>query len=100
MGDKKSDALQVTCPHCHSLLHVDATTGDVLYSKKHEKRDVESFDKAVELAREKEKQRSGLFEEAIELERKRKELLEKKFKEAQKNSSDDDTPPASPFDFD
>jgi hypothetical protein len=100
MGDHDKPTLTVTCPHCHSTLTVDAATGEVLLSKKAEKREVESLDKAMEMEREKARQKDSLFDQAIEMERKRKELLEKKFQEARKSTAGDDTPPPKPFDFD
>ena len=99
MSDTKK-TIEVTCPHCNSILRVDAATGEVIVSKKKEKRQFESLEKVVEVAREKEKEKKGLFEKALELEKKRKELLEKKFKEAKELSTDDETPPPNPFEFD
>ena len=92
--------IEVKCPHCDSILRVDAETGEVLVSKKKEKRQFESFDKVVEVAREKEEEKKGLFEKALEMEKKRKELLEKKFLEAKEITADDDAPPPNPFEFD
>lgn len=100
MKDKPVPAIEVTCPHCQSVLKVDAASGEVLLSRKHEKREVESFDSALQNAREWEKKKGDLFEQAFETERKRKELLEKKFQEAQKSSSADPERPLKPIDLD
>ena len=100
MGNTDKPSLTVACPHCHSILTVDAATGEVLLSKKAEKKEVESLDKAIEIEREKAQKKESLFEQAFEMEKKRKELLEKKFQEAQKSTAGDDAPPPKPFDFD
>jgi hypothetical protein len=100
MGNPDKPSLTVACPHCHSILTVDSATGEVLLSKKAEKKEVESLDKAIEIEREKAGQKESLFEQAFEMEKKRKELLEKKFQEAQKSTAGDATPPPNPFDFD
>ncbi len=43
---------------------------------------------------------NNFFEQAFEQEKKRKDMLEKKFREAQKQTEGDDSPPPKPFDFD
>jgi len=100
MENQPKSAVEVVCPHCQSVLKVDPASGEVLLSRKHEKREVESFDSALQNAREWEKKKGDLFEQAFEVERKRKDLLEKKFQEAQKSSSADPERPFKPIDLD
>jgi hypothetical protein len=101
MKDDSKPTIAVRCPHCQSQLTVDASSGEVLLSKKHEKREVESFDTALANAREWDRRKENLFEQAFEQEKKRKDVLEKKFREAQKQTEGDDSPPPpKPFDFD
>ncbi|HNR39724.1 MAG TPA: hypothetical protein PKN61_11865 [Acidobacteriota bacterium] len=100
MSQPPEHTIDVQCPHCQSRLTVDRETGEVLLSKKHEKREVESFDSAVANARDWDRRKENLFEQAFEQEKKRKDMLEKKFREAQKQTEGDDSPPPKPFDFD
>ena len=100
MNPKETNSTQVICPYCKSILKIDPETGEIVFSQKHEKKEVESFDAAVAIEKEREKNKASLFEQAIELEKKRKELLEKKFQEAQKSTSDDAPPPLKPIDLD
>lgn len=96
----QTETLAVKCPHCGSELRVDTSTGDVLLSKKAEKRDVASFDAALERERERQSRHKDLFSQAFEQEQKRKERLEKKFAEARKEADKTPEPPTNPFDLD
>lgn len=98
------DALEVICPDCGSFLTVDQKTGAVIGHKKdpHAGKKKASFDdlasdfiKGKELADKK-------FEKAMEERKHRAEILEKKFREAQKRAEQEkDAPrPLRPFDLD
>lgn len=100
MNPTDGRSIRVVCPHCSSILQVDPESGQILLSQKKEKKEVESFDAAFQIEKEREKNKGNLFEQAIEMEKKRKDLLEKKFKEAQKSSAGDNTPILKPIDLD
>jgi hypothetical protein len=100
----RNDVLEVICPDCGSFLTIDPQTRAVIGHKKdpHAGKPKASFDdlasgflKGKELADKK-------FEKAMEERKHRAEILEKKFREAQKRAEQEkDAPrPLRPFDLD
>lgn len=100
MTHKDDDTLKVQCPHCGAELKVDRDSGAVIHSKKVEKREVETFDAALQIEMERQNRHKDLFSQAVEMERKRKELLEKKFQEASREADGSASPPPRLFDLD
>lgn len=79
MGNRKK--IEVQCSCCESKLTVDASSGEVLFTKVSEKKEF-SFDDALEQVKAYEATASARFDEAFNKEKTRKGLIDAKFQEA------------------
>ncbi|GIX46506.1 MAG: hypothetical protein KatS3mg131_0717 [Candidatus Tectimicrobiota bacterium] len=95
------DTAKLVCPCCKATLVVDRATLAVLYVNEQRDKGSGSFDQALQALKEKEKQLGSRFQQAMAEEKQRRALLDKKFKELQKQAAakPDERPPR-PFDFD
>jgi len=93
-----ADRVELTCPCCGTQLVADAETGEILSELR--PRRTASFEDAVSEVRGGAKRREDAFAKAFDRTQKLDELLEKKFEEAKKKSSDDDRRPVNPLDLD
>lgn len=88
MGKEKRDVFEVTCPHCHASIWIDAASRSLLKAEKG-LRKKESLEEL--LAREQERRATfdRKFEATAELERQKKEKARQKFAAALKKAEDD-----------
>jgi len=95
---KESKRLQVRCPCCDSLLTVDSTNGNILFTEKPRKKGLSFEDAINDLHKEKETA-DDRFRDAFEKESGRLKSIEGKFQEALKRKDELDDP-VNPLDFD
>ncbi len=93
-----ADGIQVVCPCCQTKLTVDAASGEILSEER--PRRTKSFEEALSELRSSSRKREDAFAKAFERTRRLDEILEKKFKEAQKKTEGDTAPPVNPLDLD
>ncbi|MEE9219177.1 MAG: hypothetical protein V3U98_08920 [Acidobacteriota bacterium] len=95
-----SDPLQVRCPCCDALLSVDPQSGSVLFHDQPKITEKMSLEEAVKQEQVRRGEAGQRLQQAFEENRRQEDLLEKKFREAQKRAERDPGKPRSPFDFD
>jgi hypothetical protein len=95
---KDSRRLQVRCPCCDSLLTVESSTGNILFTEKPRKKELSFEDAVNDVHREKETA-DDRFRDAFERENTRLKSIEGKFQEALKRK-DELEDPVNPLDFD
>jgi len=95
------DRVDVECPCCATRLTVDVETGEIL-AEDRPKRDVDkTFQAAMTDVQTGAGKREQTFAKAFDRTQKLDDLLDKKFEEARKKASKDDSnKPRSPFDLD
>ncbi|MCX6562850.1 MAG: hypothetical protein NTU60_04500 [Candidatus Aminicenantes bacterium] len=81
MSEEKGKVVAVTCPCCHSLLWVEASTGSLVKSEKAAKKK-ESLDDLLLKEKKKKDGFATKFEETAELEKKKFETAKEKFAKA------------------
>lgn len=92
--------LIVECPCCTTKLTLDRETGDVLAEERPRFDPTKTFEKAMAEVREGGQRREDAFSKAAERTRRSEDVLGKKFEEAMKKASKDDTPFRNPLDLD
>ena len=95
---KESKRLQVRCPCCESLLTVDSSNGNILFTEKPRKKGLSFEDAINDLHKEKETA-DDRFRDAFDRENSRLQSIEGKFQEALKRK-DELEDPINPLDFD
>jgi hypothetical protein len=95
-----SSPLIVECPCCATKLTLDRDTGDVLAEERPRVDPTKTFEKAMNEVRAGAEKREDAFTKAAERTRRLGDLLEKKFEEASKKASKDETPFKNPLDLD
>ncbi|MGQ4807780.1 hypothetical protein NKDENANG_01140 [Candidatus Entotheonellaceae bacterium PAL068K] len=91
---------KMICPCCQATLVLDRETLAVLYYTEHRKKaGGASFDAALKELKEKEKQMRSRFQEAMTEEKQRRALLDKKFRELQKQAAENPDEPLLPRPF-
>lgn len=101
MKKSPEDTLQITCPECGTVLHVDRSTGAILLEDRPRKGTVKSLEEAAREAIARQEQARSQLAQAMEEAKHKDEILEKKFREAVKKAERDDAPPPPrPFDLD
>jgi len=83
--------IEVRCTCCEATLTVDATSGEVLFTKQPAKKSV-SFEDAVQQVRKHQETASDRFDQAFAKEKGRKELIDLKFREAMERADELETP--------
>ena len=92
--------VEVVCPCCQTVLHVDAATGVVLREDR-KKQPSKSFDKILEEDRTRREASDELFGKALASERHQQDLLQRKFEKAlEKAGSEPDEKSRKPSDWD
>ena len=99
---KKSEAFEVTCPHCSASLKVDADTKAVIaHTAPVAPRMFSDMESAARAMREQEQRKESLFRQSVEAQKHSSDLLEKKFQEAVKRAKETpDAPKIRDFDLD
>ena len=96
-----SRTLKIVCPCCDSLIVVDPATGAILRAERHEKREHQSLDDAIDHVRSQKREARDRLSRAMDEETHREEILEKKFREARRKAAENpDEPPPHPFEGD
>jgi hypothetical protein len=95
-----SAPLHVECPCCATKLTLDRETGDVLAEERPRIDPTKTFEKAMTEVREGGQKREDAFTKAADRTRRSEDLLGKKFEEAMKKATKDDTPLRNPLDWD
>ena len=96
--DKKKPTIDVRCTCCDAVLTVDRTSGEVVFTKKPEKKEFSFEDAMLKVEKEKETA-DDRFAEAFQREKSHMDLVDKKFKEALKRK-DELEEPIRPLDLD
>jgi glutaredoxin len=99
---RATEPFEVTCPHCHAVLKVDAETKAVIaHTPPVAPKMFADFEAAASAMKEQEGRRESLFRQSVEAEKNKASLLEKKFQEAIKKAKETpDTKPIRDFDLD
>jgi hypothetical protein len=96
--DKKKTSLQVKCTCCEAVLTVDRQSGEVLFTEKPKKKEVNFEDAVMKVHKEKETAEDR-FREAFQREEGRLNIVSQKFEEALKRK-DELEEPIRPLDLD
>ncbi len=95
-----SDALEIVCPCCSARLSVDAETGAVLHHEQPKITEKLTLEDAVKSQKARQDEAEDRFRRALEERGRQEEILQKKFREAQKRAERDPNKPRGPFDLD
>lgn len=95
-----SDPLEITCPCCSARLSVDPDTGAILHHEQPRVTEKMTLEEAVASQKARQGEAEDRFRRALEERGRQEEILQKKFKEAQKRAEKDPGKPRSPFDLD
>jgi hypothetical protein len=96
--DKKKSTIDVRCSCCDAVLTVDRTSGEVLFTRKPDKKDF-SFEDAMLKVKKDQETADDRFAQAFQKEQGRMRLVDQKFEEALKRK-DELEDPLRPLDFD
>jgi len=96
--DKKKSTIDVRCTCCDATLTVDKASGEVLFTKKPDKKNFSFEEQMLKLQKEQETA-DDRFAEAFQKEQGRMKLVDKKFEEALKRK-DELEEPIRPLDLD
>lgn len=94
-----SERIEISCPCCQTRLVIDTASGEIL-SEERPKAGGKSFESALAEVQGGSKKREQAFSKAFDRTRNLDDLLQKKFEEAKKKTSDDGAPPVNPLDLD
>ncbi|GIU82325.1 MAG: hypothetical protein D6687_09270 [Acidobacteria bacterium] len=89
----------VVCPHCESILTIDAKTGAILSHQEKEKK-LSSFEELKEKMEKEKELREQIFHQELASIKERERILEEKFKEALKRAEKGNEPMKNPLDLD
>lgn len=84
----KSEAIEVTCPHCTAKLTIDPELAAVLAHEPPPEKKYD-FDEQLKGLSEAEQKREELFRQQVAAEKDRTKLLERKFEESFKKAKDE-----------
>jgi hypothetical protein len=96
--DKKNTTIDVRCTCCDAVLTVDRASGDVVFTKKPDKKGF-SFEEQMLRVQQERETAEDRFKEAFQKEEGRMKLVDKKFEEALKRK-DELEEPIRPLDLD
>jgi len=96
--DKKKSTIDVRCTCCDAVLTVDRASGEVVFTKKPDKKGL-SFEEAMLKVQKEKETADDRFAEAFQREQGHMDLIDKKFKEALKRK-DELEEPIRPLDLD
>lgn len=95
-----SDAFDVTCPCCSTMLKLDRATGEILSEERPKTDPTKTFDDAMASVKGGARRREDAFSKAFDRTRHLDDLLNKKFEEARKKAEKDPNKPFNPLDAD
>jgi hypothetical protein len=95
-----SEPLQISCPCCAARLSVDPDTGAVLHHEAPKITEKVSLEDALRGEKARQEEAAERFRQAFDQTSKREDILQKKFREAQKRAEKEPGKPRSPFDLD
>jgi hypothetical protein len=94
-----SEPLEITCPTCATRMSIDPDTGAVLHHEQPKVTEKTSLEDAFRTERTRQEGAGDRFRKAFEQTSQQEDILQKKFKEAQKRAEKDPNKPRSPFDL-
>ena len=95
-----SDTLEIVCPCCNTRLSVDAETGAILHHQQPKITEKTTLEEAMRSQQARQGEVEDRFRKALEDRGRQEDILQKKFREAQKRAEKDPNKPRSPFDLD
>jgi len=95
-----SEPLEISCPTCATRMKIDPESGALLHHEQPKITEKTSLEDALRSEKARQEEAGDRFKRAFEQTSKQEDILQKKFKEAQKRAEKDQGKPRSPFDLD
>lgn len=92
--------LEITCPCCSTRMSVDPESGAILHHEQPKITEKTTLEEALRSQKARQDEAEDRFRRALEERGKQEDILQKKFREAQKRAEKDPGKPRGPFDLD
>jgi len=97
----KGKLLELTCPCCQAVLHIDPETSAVIRFEEHVKpKEIEDIEQAVQRFRGEKDRRENAFQKSVAEHKTHKDVLTKKFEEMLRVAKENPNAPPPPRDID